>query len=772
MAIKTPEQAVTVKHHPDTYQVIGTRPVRHDGVDKVTGAALYGADVNLPGQLHAQVVRSPHAHARVKKIDTSKAEALDGVQAVVTSADFAEPGDKITGGGEEAGVPLKYKSANVMARGKTLYHGHAVAGVAATSAHIAVEAAKLVEVEYEVLPHVMDVREAMKPDAPLLIEDLVTASSDESAAKTPSNVAAHLEFEVGDIDQGFAEADVVVEREYTCEMLHQGYIETHAAAAQWHADGNVTIWCSTQGAFTVREEIADLLDHPISKIKVIPTEIGGGFGGKTTVYLEPVAALLSRKTGRPVKVAMDREEVLTGTGPTPGGYMRVKMGATKDGRLTAGHAYLAFEAGGFPGSVIGAGCMCVFAPYDMPNARVDGFDVVVNKPKTHAYRAPGATQAEFASEGVVDEICRELGMDPIDFRMKNSAKEGSWRVGSPPYARIGHEECLDAARASDHWQTPLETESGKLRGRGIASGFWFNVGLTSSAIARLNPDGRVTLLEGSTDIGGTRTSVAMQFAETIGIPVEEVVPIVADTDSVGRTDVTGGSRVTFATGYAAHEAAKDLQAQMTEGLADVWDVAAESIAYADGSFSANGNSVTFKEAAGLLNDEAIQAVGRATVTPDREGGAFAVHIADVEVDADTGKVEVLRYTAVQDAGIAIYPPYVEGQMQGGAVQGIGWAFNEEYVYDAGGRLLNASLLDYRMPTTLDVPMIETIIVEVPNPGHPFGVRGVGEVPIVPPPAALAHAVYDAAGQRLYDLPMSPHRVQGAISTSAGGDGSA
>ncbi len=772
MAVETPEQAVTVKHHPDKFRVIGTRPIRHDGVDKVTGAALYGADVNLPGQLYGHVVRSPHAHARVKKIDTRKAEALDGVQAVVTSADFAEPGDKRTGGGEEAGVPIKYKSGNVMARGKALYHGHAVAAVAATSPHIAAEAAKLVEVDYEVLPHVMDVREAMKPDAPVLIEGLLTKQSDALITDTPSNVAEYLLFETGDIDKGFAEADVVVEREYTSEMLHQGYIETHAASAQWHADDNVTVWCSTQGAFTVREEIADLLDHPVSKIKVIPTEIGGGFGGKTTVYLEPVAALLSRKTGRPVKVSMDREEVLTGTGPTPGAYMRIKLGATKDGRITAGYAYLAFEAGGFPGSVIGAGCKCVFAPYDMPNARVEGYDVVVNKPKTHAYRAPGATQAEFAAEGVVDEISRKLGMDPIDFRMKNSAKEGSWRVDDPPYPRIGHEECLEAARASDHWQTPLQTEPGKLRGRGMASGFWFNVGLTSSAIARLNPDGRVTLLEGSPDIGGTRTSVAMQFAETLGIPVEEVEPIVADTDSVGRTDVTGGSRVTFATGYAAHEAAKDLQAQMTEGLADVWDVAAESIAYADGSFSANGNSVTFKQAAALLNDEDIQAVGRATITPDRAGGAFAVHIADVEVDPDTGKVKVLRYTAVQDAGVAIYPPYVEGQMQGGAVQGIGWAFNEEYVYDAGGRLLNASLLDYRMPTTLDVPMIETVIVEVPNPGHPFGVRGVGEVPIVPPPAALAHAVYDAVGQRFYDLPMSPHRVQAAIGASASGDGSA
>lgn len=758
----------TVKHHDNTYKVIGTTPIRHDGVEKVTGEALYGSDINLPGQFHGKVLRSPHAHARILSIDTSRAEALDGVHAVITGQDIPEPADKIISGGEGDGNLLKYKTENILARAKTHYHGHPVAAVAAINPHVAGQAVKLIDVAYEVLPPVLEVREAMAPDAPIIIEDLLTELDDQVISETPSNIAEKMVYETGDVDQGFEESDLIVDREFSFGVVHQGYIETHNATAHWLKDGNIHVWCSSQGAFSIRSELANILDHPITKIHVTPMEIGGGFGGKTTSYLEPLAALLSRKSGRPVKMNMDRDEVLKATGPTPGGYVRVKLGVTNAGIVKAGYAELAFDAGGFPGSVVGAGCKCVFAPYNMPNAKVVGYDVVVNKPKTHAYRAPGATHAEFASETVVDEICRELGLDPVEFRLQNSAKEGDWQLDEPPYARIGHIECVEAARDSDHWQTPLEQVPGKLRGRGIASGFWFNVGLTSSAIARLNSDGSVTLLEGSTDIGGTRTSVAMQFAETLGISVDDVFPIVADTDSVGQTDVTGGSRVTFATGIAAHDAANDMKKQIIAGLADLWEMSEDAITHRDGTFLTDGKSLTVREAALLLTDEEIFPVGRATVTPERVGGAFTTHIADVEVDGETGKVEILRYTAVQDAGVAIYPPYVEGQIQGGVVQGIGWALNEDYVYDDEGLLRNASLLDYRMPTTLDVPNIETIIVEVPNPGHPYGVRGVGEVPIVPPPAAVANAIHDATGLRLRDLPMSPARVQAAL-TSQNGD---
>jgi len=532
------------------------------------------------------------------------------------------------------------------------------------------------------------------------------------------------------------------------------------ATAFWNNDGHLTVWTSTQGSFTARQQTAELLQIPVSQVTVVPMEIGGGFGGKIAVYLEPVAALLSRKCGKPVKIAMQRDEVFEGTGPTPGSYIRVKLGAKKDGTLTAAEGWLAYDAGAYPGGMIGPGVMCIFSCYDIPHAKVDGYDVCNNKPKTQAYRAPGATQAAFACESVIDELAAELGIDPIEFRLKNAAKEGTRRVDGPVYPRVGFIECLEAARNSDHWKSPL---TGKNRGRGIAAGFWFNIGLKSAVSANVNSDGTVTLIEGSTDIGGTRTSIAMQLAETIGVAAEDVHPQVANTDTVGYTDVTGGSRVTFATGLAAYECGLDLIRQMRDRAAQLWECPADSVKFADGVFSANGKSLGFKELAAKLHQAGGPIVGRASVDPAGPTNAFGVHIADVEVDPDTGKVTVLRYTAIQDAGKAIHPSYVEGQMQGGAVQGIGWALNEEYVFNQQDHMLNASFLDYRMPTALDVPMIDTIIVEVPNPAHPYGVRGVGETPIVAPPAALANAIAKATGIRMRELPMSPPRLWKAIS---------
>jgi CO/xanthine dehydrogenase Mo-binding subunit len=385
------------------FKVIGTRPVRHDGIDKVTGRAVYGADVQMAGLLHGRVLRSPIPHGVIRSIDAGRALALPGVEAVVTSADLKDPGDRIAELGEGA-VNLKHLSSNCLARGKVHYKGQAVAAVAAVSAHVAEEALKLIAVECQPLPHVTDVRAAMRDGAPLLHDDLVTGSLGQPTGKR-SNIARHVQFTKGDVEQGFRQAAVVVEREFHTATVHQGYIEPHNATALWSADGTVTIWCSTQGAFTVRAQVAELLGIPVSRIKVVPTEIGGGFGGKIRVYLEPVAAALSRRTGKPVKITMSRAEVFEATGPTPGSYIRVKMAADRDGKLVAAQAYLAYEAGAFPGSPVGPGAMCVFACYDIPNVHIDGYDVVVNKPATSAYRAPGATNAAFASESVVDELC-------------------------------------------------------------------------------------------------------------------------------------------------------------------------------------------------------------------------------------------------------------------------------------------------------------------------------------------------------------------------------
>ena len=753
------------------YKVVGASPIRHDGTDKVTGRAIYGTDLNLPGMLYARVLRSPHAHARIKSIDTRKAEALPGVKAVVTGKDLVENAEEqLADLGEEV-VRIKDLCAAVLAHDKVLYQGYPVAAVAASNVHIAEEALELIEVAYEVLPHVQDVREAMKDGAPLVHEDQKTKSLGEQTSKV-SNIASHFRTELGDIEAGFAQADIVVERAFSTEMVHQGYIEPQNATVLWNPDGQVTIWCSNQGAFGVRDQVSKILGIPISKIKVVPLEIGGGFGGKIKAYLEPIAALLSRKTGHPVKMIMTRTEVMLATGPTSGSYITVKMGATKDGKLVAAEGMLAYESGAFAGCPVGAGARCMLAPYDIPNVRVDGYDVTVNKPSTSAYRAPGATNAAFAVESVVDELAEKLGVDPFEFRLKNSAKEGTRRADGPINKRIGHVECVQAALASDHYQSKLE---GKYRGRGVASGFWGNGGGISSASASVNADGTINLVEGSTDIGGTRTSIAMQMAEVLGIPVEHIRPHVGDTDAIGYTGVTGGSRTTFATGWAAYKCAQDIAEQMCARAAILWEISEDDVAFDQGVFTSKSDpskSITFKQLAAQLDRTGGPVMGRATAKPTGVGGAYAVVIVDVEVDADTGKVAVLRASIFQDVGKAVYPPYVEGQMQGGVAQGIGWALNEEYVYDEKGHLRNTSLLDYRMPTCLDLPMIETHLIEVPNPGHPYGVRGVGEVPIVPPPAAMANAIYRAIGVRMPDLPMSPGRVLKAIWSKTGGNGKA
>ncbi len=752
----------------DRYNVVGTRPIRHDGTDKVTGRAKYGADTHTSGVLIGKTLRSPHAHARILSIDTGAARALPGVKAVMTGADLAmHYEDKVANIGEGS-VSLPHLVTNVLASDKVLYEGHAVAAVAATSAHVAEEALDLIQVEYEVLAPVLDVRPAMEDGAPLLHETMKVKSLGQSTDK-PGNIANHFQHTLGDIDRGFAEADIVVEREFSTQTVHQGYIEPHNVTAHWNLDDQITVWTSTQGPFEVRDQVADILGVPTSSVRVVPAEIGGGFGGKFRVYQEPTAAFMSRMTGKPVKMVMSRTEVLKATGPTPGSYMTVKMGATRDGRLVAAQAYLAYEAGAYPGSPVGAGAGCIFSPYDIPNVVIDGYDVVVNKPQTSAYRAPGATNGAFAAETVIDEICEILGTDPLEFRLNNSAKEGSRRADGPVFPRIGHDECVRAAMASDHYQSRL---NGPNRGRGVASGFWFNGGGTSTVVVSVNGDGTVNLVEGSPDIGGTRTSIAMQVAEVLGVPAEQVKPMVVDTDAIGQTDGTGGSRVTFATGWAGYEAAEDVKRQMVTRAARLWEIPDDDVVFDGGVFrsrSAPEKSITFTELAGKLGATGGPVVGRAAVAGKAAGPAYAVMVVDVEVDPDTGKVDVLRVTIVQDAGKAIHPAYVEGQMQGGVAQGIGWALNEEYFYNEKGDLVNASLLDYRMPTCLDLPMIETVIVEVPNPGHPYGVRGVGEVPIVPPPAAVANAIYDAVGVRLRDLPMSPGRVLETICNNNGGN---
>ncbi len=746
------------------YKVVGTRPIRHDGLDKVTGRAKYGADIQMADLLQAKVLRSPHAHARIKRIDTSKAQALDGVMAVITAADMPVVEDRVANLGETVSSTF-FLADNCLAHAKALYKGHAVAAVAATSPHIAEEALGLIEVEYEVLPAVMSMADAMKEGATLVHENQTTndaAPGPDAVAGAPSNIAAHLQFKGGDLDAGFGEADVVVERELHTQMVHQGYIEPQTSTAHWSRDGHLTIWTSTQGPFGIRQQASQLLLIPESQIKVIPMEIGGGFGGKLGTYLDPISALLSKKAGRPVKTTMTRKDVFEGSGPTSGTDMRAKVGARKDGRITAIQVYLAYEAGAYPGSSVGAGAMTCLSSYKVENFQIDGYDVVVNKPKTSAYRAPGAPAAAYAIETVMDEVAEKLGMDPIDFRLKNATKEGDRTVAGVPFPRIGCIEVEEAIKASEHYNSPL---GGPNRGRGVAMGWWFNAGMQSSATIAVNGDGTINLITGSVDIGGSRASIAMQAAEVLGIAAEDVNPSVGDTDSVGWTGLTGGSRTTFSTGIAAIETARSVIDLMKARAAIIWETQAEDVDFNDGVFVSSKNSedkISFKDLAGRLMTTGGPISASAASNPAQVGSAFAGHLADVEVDPETGKVTVLRFTAFQDVGQAAHPSYVEGQMQGGAVQGIGWALNEEYYYTDEGSMANSSFLDYRMPTALDLPMIETVIIEVPNPGHPFGVRGVGEVAIVPPMAAVANAIHSAIGQRMTELPMNPGSILTAL----------
>ncbi len=742
-------------------KIVGARPIRPDGVDKVTGKAAYGADLVPPGMLTGKIKRSPHAHARIVAIDARKARALPGVKAIVTAADFPDLASENLAGGEGA-ANARDISINCMARGLALYEGHAVAAVAAISPEIADEALALIDVAYEVLPHVIDVEAAMAPDAPVLHANLFTKGV-EPAPSAPSNIAHRHDLKRGDVAAGFAQADVVVEGRYTTAAVHQGYIEPHACVATFGADGQCQVWCSTQGHFAVRTMCAKLLNLKTSDIRVTASEIGGGFGGKTTVYLEPVALALSRQCGAPVRMVMTRDEVFRATGPTSGAVIEVKLGARRDGAITAAEVTLKYQAGAFPGSPVNAGVMSALACYDIPHFAITGYDVVTNSPKVAAYRAPGAPIAAFAVESAVDDLASKLSIDPITLREKNAVRDGVKAAYGATFRNIGYVETLAAIREHPHYNAPL----GPHQGRGVAVGFWFNIGGESTASVQITDDGAAVVVTGNPDIGGSRASMAIMAAEVLGLPIEKVRPIVADTAAIGYSMLTGGSRTTFATGMAVTQAAQQIVADLRRRAAQIWDVAIDQVEWLDGAAVCPAKGELTLAALAAKSGETGGPIGaQVSLNAQGAGPGFGAHICDVEVDPETGGVTILRYTAAQDVGRAIHPAYVEGQVQGGVAQGIGWALNEEYLFDREGRMENAGFLDYRVPVASDLPMIDTVLIEVANPRHPFGAKGVGEVPIVPPLAAVANAVRAAIGVRLMDLPLSPPKIRAAIDAHA------
>jgi CO/xanthine dehydrogenase Mo-binding subunit len=742
--------------------LIGSSPVRPDGVPKVTGMAQYGADYELPGMLWGSVLRSPHAHARIKSIDVSRAIALPGVKAVMTSEDLPEQTFSYQGP-ERVQINYWHMTRSIMAREKALFAGHPVAAVAATSQAIAAAAVKLIDVQYEVLPHVIDVEEAMRADAPVLFDNLFTRGVEPAPTK-PSNVSRRAQFQAGDVDAAFAQAHEIVEMSFTTEPVHQGYIEPHAALARYGADGQCEIWSSSQGHFFVRAYTAALVGLNIGDVLVHPAEIGGGFGGKTVIYLEPLAAVLSRKSGYPVKMVMSREEVFQATGPTSGSSMTVKMGVTRDGKIVAADGVFKFQAGAFPGSPVMNAAMCAFSVYDLEHARAVTYDVLSNRPKAAAYRAPGSPIAAFAVESVVDELARRIGMDPLQLRLKNAVKAGSPTIWGPKHAHDGFIETIQALMSHPGYQAPL----GPNQGRGVASGFWFNAGGESCATVHVNEDGSVVVATGSMDVGGSRASMAMMAADTLGVPYEAVRSTVADTASIGYNHVTGGSRVTYATGMAVVQACEKIIDDMRARAAMIWDIDVEAVVWQKGAARPVNADVgefeplTLKAIAAKRSVTGGPIVAEVAINAGGQAPGFSTQFCDVEVDPETGAVKILRYVAAQDVGRAIHRSYVEGQIEGGVVQGIGWALNETYIYNDKGQLENAGFLDYRVPVASDLPMIEAVIVEVPNPNHPFGVKGVGEVNIVPVMAAVGNAIRSATGVRMTALPMSPPAVLAAL----------
>lgn len=739
---------------------IGQRTIRPDGVDKVTGRAAYGADATMPNMIWGKVLRSPHAHARIRSIDTSKAEALPGVKAVITSGDTVEfPLDKPVALGIQ---DMRWMSRNILAREKVLFPGHPVAAVAATTPEIAAEACKLIAVDYEVLPFAIEIDDALAPDAPILHETLRVDGK-------PSNATGKIEFKLGDVEEGFAKAEVIIERNFTTRPVHQGYIEPNACLVSVAADGKTTIWSSSQGQFMVRAMTSMAAGLQQSDVRAIPAEIGGGFGAKTVVHLEPLAAILSKKSGRPVKMVMTREEVMRVSGPTSGSKSTVKIGATKDGKIVAAQGTFYLQAGAFPGAPIRGAAGCAFALYDIPHVYSLGVEVVSNRAKVLAYRAPGAPIGAFAVESTLDELALELKMDPLELRLKNAAREGVKPAHGPVYSRIGYIETLEAARTHEHYKAPL----GKYQGRGVASGYWFNAGGESSAQVNITEDGNVVVTTGHPDIGGSRAAIANVAAELLGIDYHRVSVQIGDTSSIGFSNLTGGSRVLFASSMAVTQSTGTVIADLCTRAAKMWKIDPDAVHWENGAARPAGDNagkfepLTLKQIAANASQTGGPIGAGVQLNTTGAEGSFCTHICDVEVDVDLGIVRVLRYTSIQDVGRAVHPGYVEGQMQGGAAQGIGWALNEEYIYNKDGKVDNPGFLDYRMPVCSDLPMLDTVIIEVPNPKHPQGVKGVAEGPLVPALAAVANAVRNAVGIRMTSLPLSPPKVLEALDKAGG-----
>ena len=743
------------------FSVVGQRLPRVDALSKVTGAAVFSADVSLPGMLHGKVLRSPTAHAFIRRLDVSQARSLKGVWAVITAEDVP--------GYARKGV-LAFEEMAHLAKGKVVYAGQPVAAVAAESQALAEQALDLIQVVYDPLPPILDPDISLLPDTPLIHDGLYTNTISKprpGSDERPSNLAYHFEIIKGDPEAGFAQADMVVENTFRTHMVHQGFIEPFAALASVDAGGRLTVWTQTQGFFMTQQMLAQFLDLPLNDIKVVPVEIGGAFGGKTYQPLSPLCALLARQAGRPVRMEMSRDEVLADSRSAPESKITVKIGATRQGHITAASATLIYDAGAFPEM---SHAMFVsrnmFCQYAIANVAIDAKDVLTNKVPAAFYRAPAMPQLHFAMESQIDQLALALDLDPLDLRIQNIAKEGDTTPQGDALPRVGFEQTLAymAEQLRDR-PTPVGIDCG----RGIACGYWRGATGSFGAQIRLNGDGSVNLILGITDISGSRTSIAQITAEELGLSLDQVHVVGSDTDSAPWATMSVGSMTVYSLSVAVCQACEDIKAQLTRLAAKKMGVPSDEIEFHNGLFQVRTDRAKEVSIADLARSTTSMfggtgpVMGHGSVSGLPASPTLSVHAVDVAVDRESGKVDIRSYVAAQDVGKAINPMSVEGQIQGAVAQGIGWALTEQFIFKEGV-LQNADLLDYRIPTAMDVPIIEARLVEVASSHGVYGLKHAGEPPMIPVPAAIANAVSRAIGVRLLTLPLTPETVLRALNS--------
>jgi len=729
--------------------VIGVSQRRLEGGPKVTGATRFTADVRLHSLAHARLLLSPVSSARIARVDLEAARRAPGVIAAVAGADLPDLG---LAGPEQ---PL--------ARERVFFAGQPVVAVVAETEALAADAIELVDLEYEMLPAVVDPDAALAPDAPRVLDRGHAGLDDagahgvsgggEAASVRPPNVTAQVRFAEGDVETALRASAAVVRRRYSIPAVHQGFIEPHLAIARPEPDGELTLWTPTQGTFLTRKTVAAQLGVPVSRVRVVPMPVGGGFGGKVCL-IEPLVALLARMVDRPVQLVLTRtEEFAMGRGG-PGVLVDLEVGASAAGDLTGLRARVLFDNGAGHGGIAGLAGLFLAGTYRLAAYEIDALDVATNKTPVAAYRAPGAPQCYFALESAVDELAEAVGVGRLELRQRNAAREGDRRPDGQPWPRIGLVECLEAAARHPLYRDPV----GDGEGVGLAVGGWGGGREPAAAGCRVESDGSLLLQLGSVDISGTDTTLAMIAAETFGVPLDRVRVETGDTSNAPYAGMAGGSKIIYSVGPAVQQAAAEARRQLLEIAAEELEAAVEDLVIEDGRVTVVGVPGRAR-GIGQLAELGAQFAGRyppvhgqGRTVNTRQSPMFTVHLARVRVDPDTGGWRLTGYAAVQDVGHALNPPEVAGQVHGGAVQGLGRALGEELAWDAAGQLRTGSFVDYGLPTIDQIPEIAVELLEIPSPLGPFGAKGVGEPPAVPGPAAVTNALYAACGLRVTELP--------------------